>query len=124
MGRFGGQDYPALGGRRAAPAVQERVKGKSVNREEFEKNIVVTAAEGGLTTQEYMNLFQPDWESAKDIIELAMSIEAQALDLYVRAADRSSNSKSREALIQIADEERVHLRQLGKLMDTIDPGPA
>lgn len=71
-----------------------------------------------------MNLFQPDWESAKDIIELAMSIEAQALDLYVRAADRSSNSKSREALIQIADEERVHLRQLGKLMDTIDPGPA
>lgn len=124
MGRFGGQDYPALGWRRAAPAVQERVKGKSVNREEFEKNIVVTAAEGGLTTQEYMNLFQPDWESAKDIIELAMSIEAQALDLYVRAADRSSNSKSREALIQIADEERVHLRQLGKLMDTIDPGPA
>lgn len=82
MGRFGGQDYPALGWRRAAPAVQERVKGKSVNREEFEKNIVVTAA------------------------------------------DRSSNSKSREALIQIADEERVHLRQLGKLMDTIDPGPA
>ncbi len=71
-----------------------------------------------------MNLFQPDWESAKDIIELAMSIEAQALDLYVRAADRSSNSKSREVLIQIADEERVHLRQLGKLMDTIDTGPA
>lgn len=100
------------------------ITGKSANREEFEKNIVVTAAEGGLTTQEYTDLFQPDWESAKDIIALAMSIEAQALDLYVRAADRSSNPKSREALIQIADEEQVHLRQLGKLMDTIDTGSA
>jgi len=29
MGRFGGQDYPAPGWRRASPTVQEQVKGKS-----------------------------------------------------------------------------------------------
>ena len=29
MGRFGGQEYPAPGWRRASPAVQEQVKGKS-----------------------------------------------------------------------------------------------
>ena len=55
----------------------------------------------------------------KDIIEVAMSIEAQALDLYSRAADRSNNPESKKALIQIADEERTHLTQLGKLMDSV-----
>jgi rubrerythrin len=95
------------------------ITGKSVSREEFEKNIVSKAVEGGLTTEEYANIFQPDWESVPDIIGLAMSIEAQALDLYLRAADRSSDPQSKKALIQIADEERTHLAQLGKLMESI-----
>jgi len=55
----------------------------------------------------------------EDIIALAMSIEAQALDLYMRAADRTSNPQSKKVLIQIADEERTHLAQLGKLMESI-----
>ena len=95
------------------------ITGKSVSRKEFEKNIVSKAVEGGLTTEEYANIFQPDWESVPDIIGLAMSIEAQALDLYLRAADRSSDPQSKKALIQIADEERTHLAQLGKLMESI-----
>lgn len=95
------------------------ITGKSVSREEFEKSIVSEAIEGGLTTQEYVNIFQPDLESVKDIIELAMSIEAQALDLYLRAADKSSNPESKKTLNQIAGEERSHLAQLGKLMENI-----
>ena len=96
-----------------------RLSGKSVTREEFEKNIVHKVVEGGLTTEEYTHLFQPDFESVTDIIGLAMSIEAQALDLYLRAADRSSNPESRKVITQIADEERAHLKQLGKLMEKI-----
>jgi len=96
-----------------------RISGASASREAFEKNIVVDAVEGGLTTQEYLDLYKPDWESAADIIGLAMSIEAQALDLYLRAADRSSNPESKKMLIQIADEERGHLARLGKLMDNV-----
>jgi rubrerythrin len=95
------------------------ITGKSVNREEFEKSTVSNEIEGGLTTEEYMNLFQPDLESMEDIISLAMSIEAQALDLYMRAADRTSNPQSKKMLTQIADEERAHLAQLGKLMESI-----
>lgn len=97
-----------------------RLSGKPVGRQAFEKNVLHTVVEGGLTTEEYTNLFQPDWESAADIIGLAMSIEAQALDLYLRAADRSPNPESRKVLAQIGDEERAHLKQLGKLMETID----
>jgi len=97
-----------------------RLSRKPLSREAFEENMVHTAVEGGLTTEEYTNLFQPDWESLSDIIELAMSIEAQALDLYLRAAHRSPNPESRKVLVQIGDEERAHLKQLGKLMETIE----
>lgn len=96
-----------------------RISGTSASREAFEKNTVIDAVEGGLTTQEYLDLYKPDWESAADIIGLAMSIEAQALDLYLRAADRSGNPESKKVLLQIADEERVHLARLGKLMDNL-----
>ena len=96
-----------------------KITGSSITREEFEKNIVVNALEGGLTTEEYANLFHPDWESVTDIIEVAMSIEAQALDLYLRASDRSGEPQSQKVLRQIADEERTHLAQLGKLIESI-----
>ena len=86
---------------------------------DFENNIVSKALEGGLTTEEYINRFNPDWESSIEIIELAMSIEAQALDLYQRASEKSSDPDSQRALVQIADEERSHLAQLGKLIERI-----
>ena len=94
-----------------------QVSGKQVNREDFENDLVVNAVEGGMTTDEYVQMYQPDWESAVDIISLAMSIEAQALDLYTRASERSEDPRSKDALKKIAEEERVHLEQLGKLMD-------
>ncbi len=96
-----------------------KITEKSITREEFEKNIVASTLEGGLTTEEYANLFHPDWESVTDIIEVAMSIEAQALDLYLRASDRSGEPQSQKVLRQIADEERTHLAQLGKLIENI-----
>ena len=95
-----------------------QVSGKKISREAFDNDLVVKAVEGGLTTDEYVRMYQPDWESAVDIISLAMSIEAQALDLYTRAAERSEDPRSTDALKKIAEEERMHLEQLGKLMDS------
>jgi len=93
--------------------------GQALDREIFEQQILQDVVEGGLTTDEYIQRFQPSLESPIDIISLAMSIEAQALDLYQRAADRSKNPDSRGALQQIADEEHSHLAQLGKLIDNL-----
>jgi rubrerythrin len=95
------------------------ISAKEIDRQEFEQQVIVQAAEGGLTTQEYLDLFKPDLESVTDIISLAMSIEAQALDLYQRAAERASNQRSQEVLKRIADEERSHLNQLGELIDQV-----
>jgi len=94
-----------------------QVSGKKVRREDFDNDVVIKAVEGGLTTDEYIEMYQPDMASTVDVISLAMSIEAQALDMYTRAAERSTDSRSQEALKKIAEEERSHLEQLGKLMD-------
>ena len=93
------------------------LSGETVSRDAFEAASVEEGMEGGLSTEEYIALFSPDWESVEEIIELAMSIEAQALDLYLRAADREDNAKSRAFLEQIAGEEQAHLRQLGELLE-------
>ena len=95
------------------------ITGKEIDRDTFESEQVEKAVEGGLTTDEYIRLFKPDLNVLSDIVDLAMSIEAQALDLYTRVANRSTDERSQGALNKIAEEERVHLEQLAKLMDTL-----
>ncbi|MBW2491123.1 MAG: sulfurtransferase, partial [Deltaproteobacteria bacterium] len=94
-----------------------QITGKEIDRNTFESGQVEKAVEGGLTTDEFIRLFKPDWKTLSDIVALAMSIEAQALDLYTRVANRSTDERSRGALKKIAEEERMHLEQLAKLMD-------
>jgi rubrerythrin len=96
-----------------------RITGKEIDRDTFESGQMKNTVEGGLTTDEYVRLFKPDWTTSSDIVDLAMSIEAQALDLYTRAANRSTDERSRGALKKIAEEERAHLEQLAKLLDTL-----
>ena len=76
-----------------------------------------SAIEGGMTTQEYLDLFNPDMGSAVDVVSLAMSIEAQALDLYQRVAGKVKSQESQSVILKIADEEKEHLASLGRLMD-------
>jgi len=96
-----------------------RITGTAVTRDEFEKNMVAPAMEGGLTTEEYLKRYQPDLEVVEEVISPAMAIEAQALDLYQRASERADSDQSRDVLMQIANEERAHLEQLGKLFEKL-----
>ncbi len=96
-----------------------KITGSDLSRNEFEKQVVSPAMEGGLTTEEYLKLYPTDLEDAKEVISLAMGIEAQALDLYQRAADRASSEARQHALMQIANEELAHLEHLGKLFEEL-----
>ncbi len=97
-----------------------RIVGRPVTREKLETQISGSEMEGGLTTEEYMNLFNPDLESVVDIVSIAMSIEAQALDLYMRAAASSNEDEGRRMLTKMADEEKTHMTLLGNLLDDIN----
>ena len=96
-----------------------RVSGSDISEEEFASQEVAYLSEGGMSTKEYIEYFKPDLGSPEGVIEMAMSIEAQALDLYFRASERAEADESKNFLSQMANEEQAHLKQLGDLMDTI-----
>nr|WP_319393797.1 rhodanese-like domain-containing protein [uncultured Desulfobacter sp.] len=96
-----------------------REETQKISQKEFEEMVEVKALEGGLSTEQYLELFSPDLEKETDVISLAMSIEAQALDLYQRLALKIDNPDSKQVVQKIAAEEKAHLESLGKLMDSL-----
>lgn len=95
-----------------------QLTGEALSRDAFEEKIISPAMEGGLTTEEYLSRYPIDLEVTTEIISIAMAIEAQALDLYQRAAVQAKDEESRTMLLQIADEERSHIQQLGNLFES------
>ena len=90
-----------------------------ISQESFEAMVGTKAMEGGLTTGQYLESFGPDLGSEIDVISLAMSIEAQALDLYQRVGAVLAQPQARDIILRIADEEKSHLASLGRLMDEL-----
>ena len=88
-------------------------------REDFAERVVQGLGEGGLTTNEYVKFFGGVGSDPVDVVSLAMSIEAQALDLYHRAGRLTEDVRLKEFFATIVQEEKAHLNMLGKLMDTI-----
>jgi len=90
-----------------------------VSRKAFAGMVQASAMEGGMTTDQYLASFDPDLSVETEVISLAMSIEAQALDLYQRVGDRVKNPQSLAIVQKIAADEKNHLVRLGQLMDTL-----
>jgi rubrerythrin len=84
---------------------------------DFAKKIAQPALEGGLTTEEYLRLYHTDFDSETEVLGLALAIEVQALDLYLRAAQRSRGEGAKKVLYRIAEEERGHIATLGHYID-------
>jgi rubrerythrin len=53
-------------------------------------------------------------------LDAAMMFEAQALDLYMRCAERSEDGDRARILHELAEQEKSHLRVLGRLMDRMN----
>lgn len=68
--------------------------------------------EGGLPAQDYLGHLA-DPSNPGEALELAMAVEAQALDLYLRRAGRETDADLRRTLTLLAEEERAHLKVLG-----------
>ncbi len=85
--------------------------------ETFESKIVSRIMEGGVTTEEFIKQNRPVLETVRGVLTMAVVIETQSLDLYMRYAEKIKDEKSRDVLYDIAEEEKVHLKKLGKLLD-------
>ncbi|MBW1825106.1 MAG: hypothetical protein JRI87_11195 [Deltaproteobacteria bacterium] len=86
-------------------------------RDELEDRSRVTALEGGTTAEEFLAQNKDYLKTPKGAVEAAMMFEAQALDLYMRYAAEAGSHASLDLLHNLAQEEKRHLKLLGKLMD-------
>jgi rubrerythrin len=90
--------------------------GGGITRNAFESGIVLRTMEGGKTADQVLAEY-PDWvQEAREALQLAMSLETDALDLYLRMAMKSRHEETKAIFHQISDEEKAHLRKLGRLL--------
>ena len=97
----------------------QKIDADIADEKDFEEKVVARALEGGLSTEEVLNRIQPVQDSVPKILDLVMAVEAQALDLYQRAAERHPDKEGRVFLEQLVDEEKSHLVQLGRLLEQV-----
>lgn len=82
----------------------------------LETHIAEKMTEGGFTTEEFLEQYEPVMNTVQDVLSIAMMIEAQALDLYTRYAETSAHDAAKTLLLNIAEEEKSHLTSLGHIM--------
>jgi len=56
-------------------------------------------------------------DTVEGVLNIAMMLETQALDLYLRYSQKAENEESKTVLYDIAEEEKAHLATLGRLME-------
>lgn len=73
--------------------------------------------EGGMDIADFMKRNERFLQSLSGYLELAMMIETQALDLYLRMAHESAHENTKHVLLQIGNEEKGHLTLLARYME-------
>ena len=80
--------------------------------------------EGGIDIAEVMHQNERYLQTVSGYLELAMMIETQALDLYLRMAGESANQTTKEVLFRISEEEKAHLAILAQYLERQGQGRA
>ena len=73
--------------------------------------------EGGSPAADFMEQNAQYLTTPEDVLSVAMMLETQGLDLYLRFAYKVENEETRDVLLKLADEEKDHLSALGCMMD-------
>jgi rhodanese-related sulfurtransferase/rubrerythrin len=96
-----------------------RLTGQDLAQQEIERR--EGPLEGGVSTREYMDRLGLDSTSDREVLSFAMAVEAQAMDLYTRAAERAEG-ELQSTLQGLAAQEKDHLLQLGAFLDSLVKG--
>lgn len=126
--------YQTLGGRRGEPELKEAC-GRLAAAEQAHLDKIGAAlealggqpgagdqqvgdtTEGGFSVEELLAPDAPAMSSASEVLQAALGIEAQALDLYFRFSAKSERGEVKELLLGLVDDEKGHLRLLGEYLD-------
>ena len=91
------------------------VASEAVDREALEEMTAAGVMEGGFSTEEFISQNEEALESVGQTLDMALAIEVQALDLYLRFTQKDLGEETRDMIFRIAEDEKVHLRELGRL---------
>jgi rhodanese-related sulfurtransferase/rubrerythrin len=83
----------------------------------LEEDLQTDTMEGGFTTEEFLEHYGSAMQTIPGILDVAMMLEAQAMDLYSRYGQAMADPKGKLILEDIAQEEKGHLKLLGKLRE-------
>ena len=75
-----------------------------------------SAVEGGMLIEDFLEAHGPAFEGDLGMIQLAMMIEAQAMDYYLRCSRAQKDARTWDLFYSLAMEERAHLKLLGRFM--------
>ena len=88
-----------------------------VSRDDFENQYGGSRhMEGGFALDDYLTTLKNGNASLIAPLDLALSIEVQALDLYLRFLPMLRENDSRQIILKIVQDEKQHLMMLGKMM--------
>ncbi len=87
------------------------------DRESFEAHVSSNVLEGGFNSEELATKNSEILSSVTGLLDVSMMLETQALDLYLRFADKAEEDQAKQVLFKIADEEKQHLASLGQLRE-------
>jgi rubrerythrin len=93
----------------------ETLTGGRVTREVFESEISIKTMEGGKTAHQVLAQHPDSIQDPREALQLAMSLETDSLDLYLRMAQKSQKEETSAIFYTLGNEEKKHLRRLGEL---------
>ncbi len=90
---------------------------KPADKSRFEAEAASALMEGGFDIEIFLKQNQEVMQTPAGVLDIAMMLETQGLDLYLRYAQQAREAEGRQVLYEIADEEKAHLAALGRLME-------
>jgi len=87
--------------------------------ESFEEKVNSELMEGGFDSDKLLEESVVAFKTAAEVLNFAMMLEAQGMDLYMRYAEKSENPRVKEILFEMAGDEKAHLKSLGDLLENI-----
>ena len=85
--------------------------------ESFEAIVSSDTLEGGFTPDEFFEQNKATMSTVQGMLNVAMMLEAQAMDLYMRYSYKAEKKETSAVLHEIAEQEKGHLAMLGMLLD-------
>ena len=78
--------------------------------------------EGGFSIEEFLARDSARLADREQVLQLAIALEAQALDMYSRFSTKTKSQQVKLMLMEIAGEEQAHITSLGDMLDDIIAG--